>query len=531
MLTRLRSATALLFVLGFALLWGLPSLLYPFGHDQGEDAYVGFMMSQGATIYEDVYHVKPPGIPIIHILSQSWFVMPDGLEMMSIRLLDLFWQALTAFFIYQIGRRLFGSPQKAIIPALLFVLMYYARDFWDTANSDGFLNLPVTAAFMLVLIGEQRNRPMLPWFVGLLMGIAFLIKYPIGIMLAVISTIFLMGWREHRFIWLVVRFVWLFIGFVIPVGLFYLYLDFSGTLDSFFDFQFNYFTQYNANFASGGEQFAFAIQQFLTWARQDWLAWGVLGAIMLLSLMLVVKSRQGETRFGLAELFPLLWLIGSMAHLIFQNKYYDYHTHPILPPLALLIAQILYYLFENRPLKVRQLGAVTAVCVAVVLAVLNQPDRISLLGVNVLGGRTAEEIYLMSELFPKGGYTSAGLVKTAQAVEVRSSADDYVLVWAFEPGIYYLSGRETSTRFVYNFPLMGQLVRPQLLHLFYLDLDDKPPSMIIVGVDDAIPHVSGTEEDSLQALQNLTHLQDMLDNGYMLVGQIDHYLIYDRIDG
>ncbi|MEM9773975.1 MAG: glycosyltransferase family 39 protein [Chloroflexota bacterium] len=531
MLNRLKSAPPLLFVLGFALFWGLPNLLYPFGHDQGEDAYVGFMMSQGAIIYEDVYHVKPPGIPLIHILSQSWFVMPDGLDMMSIRLLDLFWQALTAFFIYQIGRRLFASPQKAIFPAVLFVLMYYARDFWDTTNSDGFLNLPVTAAFLLVLIGERRNLPILPWFVGLLMGVAFLIKYPIGILLAVIGTIYLMGWRENRWIWIIVRYVWLAIGFFIPVGFFYLYLDFYDTLDSFFDFQFNYFTQYNANFASGGAQFGYAIQQFLTWARTDWLPQGIFVGVMALCLLFVRRSRQGQDRFRLVELLPLLWLIGSLAHVIFQNKYYHYHTHPILPPLALVAGQLLAYLFENRPLKMSQFASVSVACGLIVLVVINQPNRWSLLGITSFSDEIVQDIYLKSEYFPKAGYTSAGLVKTSSAVEIRSDYDDYILVWAFEPGIYYLSGRETSTRFVYNFPLMGQLVRPQLLNSFYVDLDNKPPSMIIVGVDDAIPHVSGTEEDSLEALQNLTHLRDLLDSGYMLVGQIDHYLIYDQIDG
>ncbi|MEM8859209.1 MAG: glycosyltransferase family 39 protein [Chloroflexota bacterium] len=531
MLNRFKSTHILLFVVGFALFWGLPSLMYPFGHDQGEDAYVGFLMSEGSVIYEDVYHVKPPGIPMIHILSQNWFEMPAGLEMMSIRLLDLFWQMATAFLIYQIGRRLFETPQQAIFPALLFPIMYYARDFWDTANSDGFLNLPIALAFLWVIIGEKRDRSIYALFVGLIIGVAFLIKYPIGIMLAVIGTLYLMGWRERRVVWVVMRIFWLAIGFIFPLSLFYIVLELQGTTESFFDFQSNYFARYNSNFESGGQQYGYAIQQFFTWMREDWLAMLILGAILLLTLLFLRRARQPEARFGFAELLPIMWLIGAMAHLIVQNKYYHYHTHPILPPLALVLGQVVIYAGQRWPLKQRQFAAVTVVCAAIVVALLAQPVRFGLLGSVALRSHTVEDVYLISEFFPKAGYTSAGLIKTSDAIAVRTQPNDYLLVWGFEPGIYYLSGRKTATAFVYNFPVMGELVRPQILNRFYRDLRNNRPGMIVIGIDDAIPHVSGVDLDSFEAMQEMPEFAALLQSDYAYVGQIDHFLIYDRVDG
>src|SRR5688572_12300501 len=69
-----------------ALAFGLVSLTYPFGRDQGLYHYVGReWLLRGSIPYRDMFEHKPPGLYILHALSVLLF----GQKLYAIRVLDL----------------------------------------------------------------------------------------------------------------------------------------------------------------------------------------------------------------------------------------------------------------------------------------------------------------------------------------------------------------------------------------------------------------------------------------------------------
>ncbi|MEM9773976.1 MAG: glycosyltransferase family 39 protein [Chloroflexota bacterium] len=531
MFNRLRSASPVVFALGFALLWGIPSLLYPFGHDQGMDAYIADLVMRGALLYEDVYHVKPPGTLFIYMLSETLFDFPAGYEMVAIRLLDILWQAATAFFIYKISLHIFKHPHQSVFAAVTFIILYYVKDFWHSTNTDGFLNLPIAIAIFTLLNGEKRSTSINSLFVGFWIGIAFLIKYPIGIMLAVCGTLYLFGLKRKSWVAVLFRICLLAVGFIFPIAGFFVYLNYSGTLDGFLDFQSNYFSSYNGGFGSQWDNLRLLYWQFIAWVVVTGIGASSFILLVLRPIHLIMQARGDAQGYSMTQLLPLIWLLGSLVHLGVQNKFYDYHSYPIIAPLSLLISQELVYLFSNRSQKLKQVVTVFGLCSLIIVSLLTDGNRFSLLGRVLFTPATIKDVYVTDDLFVARGYSARGMLESAAWLEVNTQPQDQVLVWAFEPSIYYLSERDSSSRIVYNFPLIGKLARPVLLETFYQDLRDNPPAAILVAVDDAIPHVTGTNNDSFEELQTMPELASLLESGYEFIRQIDHYLIYDKIDG
>ena len=79
---------AIALVISFVI--GAPSLLYPFGRDQGIHAYVGASILDGKLPYRDVFVQKGPFGFLIYSLTTAL----TGPTTWGIRLFDLAWQAL-----------------------------------------------------------------------------------------------------------------------------------------------------------------------------------------------------------------------------------------------------------------------------------------------------------------------------------------------------------------------------------------------------------------------------------------------------
>jgi hypothetical protein len=76
--------------LSISFIIGAPSLLYPFGRDQGIHAYVGAAILDGNLPYRDVFVQKGPFGFLIHALITGL----TGPTLWGIRLFDLVWQSL-----------------------------------------------------------------------------------------------------------------------------------------------------------------------------------------------------------------------------------------------------------------------------------------------------------------------------------------------------------------------------------------------------------------------------------------------------
>ena len=141
---------AFLFLISCVLL--LPTLIYPYGRDQGIFGYAGHAVLGGGVPFRDFWDPKPPALYYVYALAELLF----GYSMASIRILDLLWQAATAVLLYRIAGRTCGGAGVPSAAGLLYVLAASAG-WWNTART--LLNLPLAGAFLLTLRASDRPRP------------------------------------------------------------------------------------------------------------------------------------------------------------------------------------------------------------------------------------------------------------------------------------------------------------------------------------------------------------------------------------
>lgn len=154
----------------------LPTLMYPFGRDQGLYHYVAReWVLRGSIPYKDVLDHKTPGIYLLHALAVLLF----GETMWGIRVLE----ALGVLAFGLVAGALTtprGEPHPAgargagMLAAVVFYFGYF--DFWSTAQSEVWYAGLGMCAVLAARRVERTDRAAA--LVGLFAGVAVLMKPP-----------------------------------------------------------------------------------------------------------------------------------------------------------------------------------------------------------------------------------------------------------------------------------------------------------------------------------------------------------------
>lgn len=542
-------------VLFLLLLTGLPSLFYPFGKDQGEYAYIAAAFLRGERIYEHVFNVKPPLTHLLHAAALLLF----GRDMMAIRWWDWLWQGITALLLLAVARQWWGDKGMGWLAAALYAVFYFATDFWHSAQTDGFINLPAAAAVYCFGRGwreweTRRGGARVSWLgVGLGLGAAVLLKYPIGILLPFLLGLLWISKGVERgresFVDLLRASGLILAGFALPWLIFIFWLTFRGSLAAFWQIQSGYIPQYNAGFVPAEGYWAYSLTLFShIWQISPHLRgfvylWGAAAVGLIVTL---VRWRMAATRPPFPLGLVILWLWGAAAfiHLVLQNKYYYYHFLPLLPVQALIItygvSQVAAWL---RPLLVRlPLAGQRVAPYTLAAAVLfwlwlasaspyrhgNFLLRYQTVWQLVTGQRSLDEYQRGNDFgaYGWGVFSSRANLELADYLRQHTNPDDKIFIWGFEPGIYFLSQRWSASRFIYNFPLFPQFGWASYREQVVIELIAEPPAMILVAQFDAQPNLTGTEDDSWTILQQFGPLYDFLQRDYQLETTIAQFTLY-----
>jgi hypothetical protein len=116
----------------------------------------------------------------------------------------------------------------------------------------------------------------------------------------------------------------------------------------------------------------------------------------------------------------------------------------------------------------------------------------------------------------------------ADWVLANTQINDSVLVWGFEPAIYWLTGRRPATRFIYDVPQRSQWQTEYSQRLFIDEVKYNHPTAIIVQHNDVFPGVTGFMTDSSGDLKRFPELYDYLEQQYELVATIEDFDMYQR---
>lgn len=499
---------------------GLPSLILPWGRDQGIYAFTAWRMLNGALPYRDVFSFKPPMTTLVHAVAFGLF----GVNMTAIRLLDLGWQGLTGVVVWGLARRASGSDLVGIAAAGLFGWSYFRWDQWTSAQTDGWASLPVGAAFLALVVAESRQAARAEVAAGALLAVAFLFKYTFGAFLAV--ALLLVLWRDRRVAaWPAARLVAGFVGLVMFFALIGLA---TGTLSSFVAAQLEVTLPYTgvgqaaAPYQPGWSTIEHQIRLY----RDAWLGLVGVGLVAATGVSLWRRDAEGGVRLAIVA-----WFVGAFASGVVQGKYFPYHFLPILAPGAALAAWVVV-----MPLRAGLLwmGWRSTWLVLVGLPVLvgswsARPfaERWALVRAAATNPAAIGR-YWRSKAFVGKDMSLADNLALADFLRENSAPGDPVFVWGYEPMVYVLADRRPVSRFPYSYPFVVPWSPPSYRLELGAALATDPPVWFIVGSKDATPKVTGHRLDSAATFLRDEDLHAWVTAGYVRQPDVARFQVWRR---
>jgi hypothetical protein len=505
--------------------YGIHSILYPFGRDQGNYAYAAWVWLKGGMLYSDVYTFKPPMTALTHALALALF----SETMTSIRILDLVWTFLTALTICYISIYLFKDRLIGIVSGGSYALLYYMLSYWHTAQTDGWVNLFAALAVLVTLkstqinTSEERKRLMLRLLlVGVLLGVGVLFKYTAAIMvLPVVYAWVFMGKNRQLYFLAVIA------GGAVAIMFNFAWLAYEGALPHFMEIQFGFIPSYVSS--TGGDQTIFTdlVKLYLKLLHKKILLFGIL-SVSLGGLLLVIHrlTYAGKTeRHGIVLVF--LWIAAGMISTIAQGKYFTYHYLMVLAPVSILMG---YVIASGVLLLLDKMGTRQAFKKII-------PGAVFLMGIFVVNvvhpyAELATSLkhglkeYWLSRYNLPHDYNVHDIILMSDWLKEKTEPNEKVFVWGYDPTITFLAEREISSRFLYNYPFRVSFKNPNYIDELMGALQSNPPKILVVGSKDETPDVTGNTLDSLALLNKYPRLVQYLNAKYTETETVERYKTY-----
>jgi hypothetical protein len=143
----------------------------------------------------------------------------------------------------------------------------------------------------------------------------------------------------------------------------------------------------------------------------------------------------------------------------------------------------------------------------------------------ISGGESRADYYAR---FQGGEVNAAESLAMVEFLRERVVPGDSLFIWGFRPEIYYESGLNPASRFIFQFPLVGEWYpvewQQQTVDTLWAAL---PPYVLVLQVD-YMPWVTGKDADSNTLLQAYTELNNWLIFNYERETQIGNFFVWRR---
>jgi len=503
----------------------LQILLFPFGRDQGIYALIGDGMLDGRVPYRDLWDFKPPGIYLVYALAEGVF----GKTMLAPRLLEVIGLVVVVACSTRLCDTFFGNRTAGYLGGAVAALIHAELEFWHTGQPETFGGMLTMVA--LVLTGVEGKRSRKVWrfaAIGAVLSCAALLKPPLGgatlVSAAYLATREQQQSGSSRAALRPVLAICA--GFLVPIAMTAVWFKARGGLDALVWTMRDFAPGYTAlgwegQHAAGMFYYAL-LEAFFKFSALA--AAGVIAAITTTPMNL--REREG--------VFLILGVIAvHVTGIAMQGKFFAYHYGSTLPLVALLAGLGLYKLWR-RCLSGGAGGvfafiAFVAVCVAMRQAVTDLPqdfwDR-SALRMRYLFSTHKNRDELEERLGTVADVSLAADRAVARELRARTRSNAPVLVWGFEPIVYWLADRRPATRFIYDVPQRTSWERERARRDLMRDLGASPPVAIAVQHNDVFPMVTGNNLDSARELLAFPELSALVFGKYELVTTIEDFDLY-----
>lgn len=522
---RLEFLSALIFFSFFSciiLIYANPFLNLP-GRDSGIFMYAGQQLLQGKTLYVDVWDSKGPLIFFINALG---LFVGKG-SRWGVWLFEFLFWLVSSLVGYTVMRRRWGA-----FPAFLGMSMCLiaGQRFIGSGNFTEEYALLFTwisiYAFSQTMFGEQKRR--YPILIGAMPALNFLLRANnIGTTGVVALLYFIQEWHKTGLRQATKKSLWLLVGLLLILAPVLAYFIFHDTLDDMFiasilyNIDYSFLTRPNSNNIK-------IIQSAILPGRKilsDWIFIPLAGYILaIFQAAKKIKTRQLSAFDGL---LLLAWPVEIFASAI-SSRAYGHYFLLWLPSIGLLSGNLFYFLSQKIfSDQFKQL--------------LNQrrPYVSFLVGLLILVNSFPEEIDQNRRSFERILFNRQQGIEIhppiAQYIIQNTSPEDKVLVWGGQAGINFMSKRPSISAYTIYPMLANSPLGKQLQEKFYTELSLHPPKLIVDAHINAPNHVAALDEETYRTQRliyynadNLEDVRDFIHQNYVLVKNVEGYLIYER---
>jgi len=500
--------------------------LLSFGRDQSIYALVAREMANGGIPYRDVWDFKPPGIFAVYWLAQQLFgqnmVAPRVLEMLSVC-------GVAAGFMY-LASKLLGTWIPGLIAAALGTLLHVQLEFWHTGQPESFAALTTVLALALLVAEPSAAwaRSVAQFVIGVLFGLAFLFKPPLGGS-AVLAVAYLV--RKGRLLGqpastLVLPVALMVAGALLPIALCAMWFLAHGGWPALSWT----FAEFTPGYTRLGWEYRNAFESLYYAIKEGCLKFSLLVPFGIAAMFLTesIHSREREATFLIAGT-ALVQLCGVAL----QAKFFPYHYGATLPLLALLASIGLYKSWlraRRHVLGVLVFLSSTFALVAMRTGVRDVPGTFwerSVLRTQYALGRSPIKTRsaLDAELYRAADFNLAADRQVAELIAAQTPADARVYVWGFEPAIYWFAQRRIASKYIYNVPQRSTWQRERAREELLDELQTRP-ELIVVQHNDVFPSVTGDALDSAASLSEFPELADLITQNYVLLSSVEDFDLY-----
>ncbi len=508
------------------ILLAISSLWWPMGRDQGSFSLGGDIVLGGGVPYRDMWEPKGPAGLCTYALSHLIF----GRTLWGIRLLDLVCLAITATFLWRFLFKKAGAL-AAHTGALFFCFAYLDLGYWHTAQPDGWAGMSLLIALLILPTYGRAGYARL-FAAGMLVGLATQYKFIYAVFLFPL-IVYDAGVHAKSVYERALRSGTLFAGFLLVNGLSLLWLASNQALDEYISIVFDFNRLVHMKMHSANIKFLHLNLDLRA------IFCGYLIRRPLIIPFVITGLLVCWRRFRPFTISVTLFWVTGLALVVAQGWYHaKYQWIPTYGPVAIflgfgIIALPQYLLGRSKDDRFRELGKKLIPAVSLIIIVVTAYPgckQFLLTSSYALGKIQAAEYYSHFGQYGRGDFSFLADLQVAEYVRKRSNKNDCVLVWGFEPGIYFLAGRKSATRFCFNYPLVaskGTKFYNRYRSEFMQDVIRNKPLFIVVADMDKNHLIL---KNSKVFFKEFPEFYSFVRLGYIHKTTIEHFEIFRRRD-
>ena len=427
--------------------------------DEGEYAYIGQQLLNGALPYADSYSMKFPGIYLVY----AFILVIFGQTHTGIHLALLLTNIASAFLLFQIGGRLFNKT-VAISAGSCFLVMTLnpsVQGLW--ANAEHFVVLFALGGLLLMLVALEKDSRQQLFLSGMLLGFALLVKQHGGFFCLFAFLYVVLFYlkkraevRTHKMLK-----VGLFVlGGLTPIALTALFYFVANRFDAFWFWTFSYASEY-VSLHSASQGISAFFNRFNKILESNFL----ILLLSLLGLAFVALDKRIKDKDIFSVGFLIISFLAIIPGLYFRGHYFILW----IPALSLFAGMGLSGILSG--LTSHRLKMASAVCILCIsFGVVFYKDE------NLFF--TSSTVEATRYVYGPNPFTES--LPIAEYINKNTEEKDEVAILGSEPQIHFYAKRRSATGFLYMYPLMeNQKYARWMQEMMIKEVESHQPKIIV----------------------------------------------------